>query len=132
MLAGPPSPAGAVCEDRNAFAQANVVDWTAVTRRSFPIQGPTPAMISPNGSLVALVPGADTGFDGTPRTLAGFQACGWIDDTHVIGRQAGNEIPLIFDITTGDLRMMEVPPAATGVRELIRTLDCAGRIPGGL
>ncbi len=120
VLAGPPSKAGVVCEVRNTFAQANVVDWTAVTRRSFPIQGPTPALISPDGRLVALVPAADTAFDGTSRTFAGLQACGWIDDGHVFTGGDAQHQPRIGDISTGAI----IPISAQG--------DCAGRVPGGL
>ncbi|HTE84691.1 MAG TPA: hypothetical protein VK821_08145, partial [Dehalococcoidia bacterium] len=47
VIAGPPSPAGAVCEDTTAYAQANVLDWTGATVHSYPVSGPTPAYLSP-------------------------------------------------------------------------------------
>ena len=119
VIGGPPSPAGAVCED-TTFARARVLNWTAGTVRFFAIQGPTAAYISPAGDLVALTPGPDTGFDGASRSFIGLRACGWIDDTHVIAGGDAQQQPRIGNVTTGAV----VPVAALGL--------CAGRLPGGL
>jgi len=116
-VAGAPSPAGVVCE---TDVQANVLSWTGTTTRSFSIQGLTPANLSPNGSLVAIVPSSDTVIQETSRTLAGMQACGWIDDTHVLSGGDAQRQPRVADITNGNA----VAVAAQG--------DCAGRLPGGL
>jgi hypothetical protein len=120
VIAGPPSPAGAVCEDTAAFAQANVVSWTGTTSRSLTIAGPTLAYLSPNGSQVALVGSAGTVIQESSRQFAGMQACGWIDDTHVFSGGDTQLQPRVGDVTNGNV----VPIAAQG--------DCAGRIPGGL
>jgi hypothetical protein len=117
-LAGPPSPAGVVCEAGDV--QANVLTWTGTTTRSFSIQGPTTAQLSPNGSLVAIEPSGDTIIQETSRTLAGMQACGWIDDTHVLSGGDAQHQPRVGDVTNGNA----VAVAAQG--------DCAGRLPGGL
>ena len=119
VIAGPPSPAGAVCDD-TTFTRARVLNWTAGTVRFFAIQGQTPGYISPAGDLVALTPGPDTGFDGTSRSFIGLRACGWIDDTHVIAGGDAQQQPRIGNVTTGAV----VPVAALGL--------CAGRLPGGL
>jgi len=120
VIAGPPSPAGAVCEDTAAFAQANVVSWTGTTSRSLTIAGPTLAYLSPNGSQVALVGSVGTVIQESSRQFAGMQACGWIDDTHVFSGGDTQLQPRVGDVTNGNV----VPIAAQG--------DCAGRIPGGL
>jgi hypothetical protein len=116
-LAGAPTPAGVVCEND---VQANVLTWTGTTTRSFSIQGPTSAHLSPSGGLVAIVPSGDTIIQETSRSLAGMQACGWIDDTHVLSGGDAQHQPRVGDITNGNA----VAVAAQG--------DCAGRLPGGL
>src|SRR5438874_621622 len=52
VVAGPPSPAGAVCE---TVGYANVLNWIGGTVRSFPINGLTPALLSPDGMVTAIV-----------------------------------------------------------------------------
>jgi hypothetical protein len=116
-LAGAPSPAGVVCE---TDAQANVLNWAGATTRAFSIQGPTPAHLSPNGSLVAIAPSGDTVIQETSRTLAGMQACGWIDDNHVLSGGDAQHQPRVGDVASANA----VAVAAQG--------DCAGRLPGGL
>jgi hypothetical protein len=116
ILAGPPSPAGAMCE---TDAQANVLDWTGTTTRSFAIQGQTPAYLSPNGNQAALVSNSNTVVEGSHTTFTGLQACGWIDSTRVLGNDAQGQ-PGVGDWVTGTV----TPVAAQGF--------CAGRIPGGL
>jgi hypothetical protein len=118
VIVGTPSPAGAVCEDKN-FAQATVLDWTAVTNRAFPVPGPTPALLSPDGRAVALVGSSKTTFD-SPGQPLNMVACGWIDTTHVISGGDQQSQPRIGSLTTGAI----IPVAAQG--------DCAGRLPGGL
>jgi hypothetical protein len=117
LIAGPPSPAGAVCE---SDAQATVLTWTASTARSFSIQGFTPAYLSPGGSLTAIIVNGDTVIQESSKTFPGMQACGWIDDSHVFSGGDAQRQPRVGDITTANI----VPIAAQG--------DCAGRLPGGL
>ncbi len=47
-----------------------------------------------------------------------FEACGWIDSTHMIGGTSAQ--PRVWDFTKTNL----IPVSAQGV--------CAGRLPGGL
>jgi hypothetical protein len=120
VIVGTPSPAGAVCEDKN-FVQASVVDWTATVKSSFPVSGPTPAYLSPDGSLVATVGSTKTTFVGSaPNQALAMQACGWIDSLHVISGGDAQQQPRIGAVNTGAL----TPVAAQG--------NCAGRLPGGL
>ncbi len=121
VITGPPSPAGAVCEDTTAYAQASVLDWTGATVHSYPVSGPTPVYLSPDGTLLA-VPS-----NGAPTTsllptgaAVNLNACGWIDNTHLLSGGDAQHQPSVGDITSGQV----VPVAALG--------DCAGRIPGGL
>jgi hypothetical protein len=121
IIAGPPSAAGAICE---TDAQANVLDWGGTTTRTFSIEGQTPAYLSPNGNQAALVKGnqsnsLDTTIEGSQTTFPGFQTCGWIDSTRVLGTDALGHAR-VADWVTATM----VPVAAEGI--------CAGRIPGGL
>ncbi len=91
--------------------------------KSYPLQSSySSEFLSPNGQAVAVVEAvnSDTVLVGLGRTLTGMQACGWIDDTHVIAGGDLQRQPRVGDATTG----MVVPAAAQGV--------CAGRLPGGL
>jgi len=117
LIAGPPSPAGAVCE---SDTQANVMDWTGTTTRSISIQGPTSAYLSPNGNQAAMVGSADTVVEGTLTTFVGFKACGWIDSARLLAGEDAHSQPRVADYTTGQT----VSVSALGT--------CAGRIPGGL
>lgn len=121
VIAGPPSPAGALCEDTAAFAQLSVLDWTGATAHSYPISGATPAYLSPDGTLVAI---AESGAPITTilptNASATLAACGWIDNTHLLSGGDVQHQPSVGDITTGKV----VPVATQG--------DCAGRLPGGL
>ena len=115
---GPPSKAGVICE---TSVQANVLDWTGTTTRSFSIQGGLAlrAYLSPNGNQAALVADQNTTVEGSLTSFDGFQACGWIDSSRVLGGD-GQGKPMVGDMNTG--RVVSV--AAQG--------GCAGRIPGGL
>lgn len=117
LLAGPPSPAGAVCEDP---PRGVVLNWTAGTVRTFTIPGPVAAYLSPNGANVALVDNNGTTFTGGGSAMAGVFTCAWIDDSHVLAGGDAQQQPRVADVTSGAV----VPVAAQG--------DCVGRIPGGL
>ena len=117
LIAGPPSPAGAVCE---TDVTGTVLTWTGATTRAFAVQGFTPAYLSPDGSLVATIVNGDTVIQESSKTFPGMQACGWIDDTHVFSGGDAQRQPRVGDINTGNV----VPIAAQG--------DCVGRLPGGL
>jgi hypothetical protein len=117
IIAGPPSPSGAICESDTL---ASVMDWTGTTTRSISIQGPTPAYLSPNGNQAAMVGASDTVVEGTLTTFAGFKACGWIDSARLLAGDDAHSQPRVADDSTG----MTVSVSALGT--------CAGRIPGGL
>ncbi|MGH7763966.1 MAG: hypothetical protein ACREOM_06070, partial [Candidatus Dormibacteraceae bacterium] len=121
VIAGAASPAGAVCEDTAGFSKATVLTWTATAVRSIGVSGPTPAYLSPDGNRVALTlfSNGTTSINGADRTLA-MQACGWIDDTHILAGGDAQQQPRVGDVSTGAV----VPVAAQGL--------CGGRLPGGL
>lgn len=114
---GAPSPAGVVCWSNG---QSKVLNWTAGTVRSFPVQGPELQLLSPNGSDVALVDNTATTIQSSGKSMAGMFACTWLDDTHVMSGGDPQHQPRLADVTTGIM----VPVASQG--------DCAGRLPGGL
>jgi hypothetical protein len=121
VITGPPSPAGAVCEDTTAYAQATVLDWTGATVHSYPVSGPTPVYLSPDGTLLAVPSNTAPTTSLLPTSAAvNLNACGWIDNTHLLSGGDAQHQPSVGNITTGQI----VPVAALG--------DCAGRIPGGL
>ena len=121
VIAGAPSPAGAVCEDTATFGQLNVLDWTGAPSHQYPISGATPAYLSPDGALVAVVAfGAPITTLVPTNAAATLAACAWIDSTHLLSGGDAQHQPSVANITNGQV----VPVAALG--------DCAGRIPGGL
>ena len=115
---GSATPAGTLCEN-SGFTSVHVLSWTGATVQSYPIQGPTPAYLSPNGSRVALVVDNATTFAGAKQTLE-MVACGWIDNTHVLAGGDAESQPRVGDLTTGTI----VPVSAQGA--------CAGTIPGAI
>ena len=120
VIAGSPSPAGAVCES-TASLGATVLNWTGSAVRTFPIGSPPPrAYLSPSGSHVALVTSNGTLIEDTRKDFAALATCAWIDDTHVLAGGDVQHQPRIANVTTGVI----VPVSAQGM--------CAGRLPGGL
>jgi hypothetical protein len=119
VIAGAASPAGVACEVTAGYTTLRKLGWTAGVLGTFAINGATPAYISPDGQVVALVAGSTTKFQGATKTLS-MQACGWIDSTHVISGGDVQQQPRIGNVTTGAV----VPVAVQGT--------CAGRLPGGL
>src|ERR1700674_1557036 len=85
VLAGAPSPAGVACEDTTAFAQASVLDWTGAAVHSYPVSGPAPAYLSPDGTLVAIASYTAPTTTLVPSNAAvNLAACSWIDNTHLL------------------------------------------------
>jgi hypothetical protein len=120
VIAGPPSAAGAVCEDTTNLG-ATVINWSGGTVQTFRIGVPASAFISPTGAHIAILDNSNgTLIEDLSQTVTGLFACGWIDDTHLISGGDAQHQPAVADITNGHL----VPVAALG--------DCAGRVPGGL
>jgi hypothetical protein len=117
-VVGGMSPAGAVCEN-TSFTQGIVLNWSGGTIRTFAIQGPVGAYLSPDGSEVAVVDNVSTRLIAHGKSL-NLIACSWIDSTHVISGGDVQQQPRIGNVTTG----VVVPVAAQGT--------CAGRLPGGL
>lgn len=121
-ITGPPSQAGAVCENLNPQQwKGTVLSWTASPIRTFATGGAYGAYISPQGKTVALVTVASdsTTFDDGHPPLA-FRTCGWIDDTHLLSSGDAQRQPRVVDVTNS----ATVVVAAEGF--------CAGRLPGGL
>jgi hypothetical protein len=120
VIAGPASPAGAVCENTPGFVTAQEINWTAGVVASFSIGGPSPAFISPDGSSVAIVNYASGVTNIRVGSSLSMQACEWIDSTHLLSGGDPQQQPRVGDLSRG----VVVPVAAQG--------DCGGRIPGGL
>ena len=112
-----PSPAGVVCENPPT---ATVLNWTAGTVRTYTIQGPVGAYLSPSGANVAFVDNTGTTFTNGGSAMAGLFTCTWIDDTHVLAGGDAQQQARVANVGSGQVS----PVAAQG--------DCAGRIPGGL
>jgi hypothetical protein len=118
VIVSAPSPRGALCET-STFTQVRELNWTGGTVRSFSIQGPTAAYLSPDGAAIAIATDSSTMFDGVKQTLE-LVACGWIDATHGIAAGDTQQQARVGDIATGSV----TPVPAQGT--------CGGRIPGGL
>jgi hypothetical protein len=126
VTAGPPSPAGAVCENTGTLV-ATVLNWTAGTVSTYTMGEISFAYLSPDGDRVAYVNNSGTFVNGPggghslgPRGSGPF-ACTWIDDTHVLSGGDAQHQPVVADAVGGN---PAIPVPAQG--------DCAGRLPGGL
>ena len=120
VIAGPPSPAGVVCESGADFKQGTVLNWTGGTVRTLALNGPSFAYLSPGGGMVAFVDNTGTSFTIGAASINGMFACGWIDDRHVLSGGDPQHQPRVADVINASI----VPVAAQG--------DCGGRLPGGL
>jgi hypothetical protein len=122
VIVGPPSPAGAICENQSNYQIATIYDWTGVQIGGFPIGDATPALLSPNGKLVAVLGDATRARTAIfpSSVVVNLYACGWIDDNHILSGGDTQHPAGVGDVASGKV----VQVAATG--------DCAGRIPGGL
>ena len=112
-----PSPAGVVCENP---PNAIILSWTDTALRTYAIQGPIGAYLSPNGSNVAFVDNIGTTFTNGGSAMSGVFACVWIDDGHVLAGGDFQHQARIGSISDASI----VPVPAQG--------DCGGRLPGGL
>jgi len=115
VVAGAASPAGVVCEDTSTSLLKQLT-WTGGIVKTIPLHNLAPAYLSPDGSSIAVVGvGVTNIFVGGSKN---FEACGWIDSTHMIGGTSAQ--PRVWDFTKAAL----IAVAAQGT--------CAGRLPGGL
>jgi hypothetical protein len=125
-VAGPPSPAGVLCETTEI--SYNAVNWqahpTPINEWISGLSSQRTAYLSPGGTEIAVSQDgtATTVITGNSVRIGPFPlvVCGWIDDTHVLSGGNAQAQPRIADTTTQQV----VPVAAEG--------QCAGRIPGGL
>jgi hypothetical protein len=120
IIAGPASPAGAVCESSPSFVNAQEINWTAGVISTFQVGGPSPAFISPDGNAVAIVNYASGVTNIRNGGSLNLQACQWIDSTHLMSGGDAQQQPRVGNTSNSSV----VPVAAQG--------DCGGRIPGGL
>jgi hypothetical protein len=119
-IAGPPSPAGVVCESSPSFSQGTYLNWTGGTIRTLALNGPSAAFVSPGGGMVAFADPTGTSFTIGAATIPNMAACTWIDETHVMSGGDAQHQPRVADVINGGI----VAVAAAG--------DCGGRLPGGL
>src|SRR5712691_6760340 len=119
-IAGPPSPAGVVCESSPNFTSGTYLSWIAGTVRTLALNGPSAAFVSPGGGMVAFADATSTSFTIGAATIPNMAACTWIDETHVMSGGDAQHQPRVADVINGGI----VPVAAAG--------DCGGRLPGGL
>ena len=112
LLAGPPSPAGALCDARQTY----VLNWTATAIRSMKIPTGTEAFLSPEGDRIARETYLGTSIFGSNTFLPHVVICGWIDNSHVLAGTTGR----VVDVTNGNTLSVAIQG------------DCGGRIPGGL
>ncbi len=119
-IAGPPSPAGVVCESSPNFISGTYLNWIAGTVKTLALNGPSAAFVSPAGGMVAFADATGTSFTIGAATIPNMAACTWIDETHVMSGGDAQHQPRVADVINGGI----VPVAAAG--------DCGGRLPGGL
>jgi hypothetical protein len=119
-IAGPPSPAGVVCEASPNFTSGKHLNWIAGTVKTLALNGPSAAFVSPGGGMVAFAEPAGTSFTIGAATIPNMAACTWIDETHVMSGGDAQHQPRVADVINGGF----VVVAAKG--------QCGGRLPGGL
>lgn len=119
LIAGPPTPAGALCE--STAIDFKVFDWAGNLLKQEPsgLNVRRPVYLSPNGQHIAVSDGATTHLAYEQGTLL-MDVCGWIDNTHLISGGDVQQQPRVGNTATG----VVVPVPAKGA--------CAGRLPGGL
>ena len=117
VVAGTPTTAGVACED-STFTHVRAINWTGGVSYDFQIQNAAPAYVLPDGNGIAIVRNGET--DILVGTQLKMQACGFIDQHHLLAGGDAQQQPRIGDLLTGNI----VPVAAEG--------DCGGAIPGGL
>ena len=119
-IAGPPSPAGAMCITAPDFTSGRQLSWIAGTQRRVSLNSPAALLLSPAGNTVAFSGPTGTEFTIGASPLPNMEVCGWIDETHVMSGGDPQHRPLVADVSNAST----VPVAAAG--------DCGGRLPGGL
>jgi hypothetical protein len=119
-IAGPPSPAGAVCVGGPEFTSGKYLNWTGGTVKTVVLNNPAAAFVSPGGGMIAFADATGTEFTIGAARIPDMAACTWIDETHVMSGGDQQHQPRVADVINGGI----VPVAATG--------DCGGRLPGGL
>ncbi len=98
VVAGAASPAGVVCEDTSTSLLKQLT-WTGGIVKTIPLHILAPAYLSPDGSSIAVVGAGVTNiFVGGSKN---FEACGWIDSTHLIGGTSAQ--PRVWDFTKANL-----------------------------
>lgn len=119
-IAGPPSPAGAMCINAPNLTSGKYLSWTAGTVKTVVLDNPAALLVSPGGGMIAFADPTGTSFTIGAATIPNFDACTWIDETHVMSGGDAQHQPRVADVINGGL----VPVPAAG--------DCGGRLPGGL
>ena len=119
-IAGPPSPAGAMCISGPDFTSGKYQNWTAGTVKTVVLNNPAALLVSPGGSMIAFADPTGTEFTIGAARIPNLDACTWIDETHVMSGGDAQHQPRVADVINGGI----VPVPAAG--------DCGGRLPGGL
>ena len=129
-----PSPAGLACVDTSAL-QASRYDWSGhITAGATTHSSEFQSGLSPSGRSMFLTPGPGIGAPapvtrivvlgtGGGSSVAGHNACLWIDEDHLLAPDAVITFPS-STATTGTV--------ASTVTTLPASGECAGRFPGGL
>ena len=120
VIASAPTPAGALCE--TSTIDFKVYNWSGQLLKQEPsgLSSQAPVYLSPNAQNIAVTDGTTTHLAYNAASPLAMNACGWIDDTHILAGGDAQQQPRVGDFASGSI----VPVAAQGV--------CGGRIPGGL
>jgi hypothetical protein len=116
----PPTPGGVLCETHAIDFIVDGWDGVQVVQEPSGLAAQQWAYLSPNGKLIAVPDGTSTRIPYQNIKPLSMFACGWIDDTHLLGVGAGNAPATIGSLTDGTVTTLTV------------AASCAGRIPGGL
>ena len=119
VIAGPPMPGGVLCETHAIDFIVEGWDGARLVQEPSGLSAQGAAYLSPNGKLIAVPDATSTRIPYQNIKPLSISACGWIDDSHLIG-SAGSAPAKVGNLSGGTVTTLTV--AGT----------CAGRIPGSL
>ena len=119
VIAGPPMPAGVLCENHAIDFIVDGWDGRLQVQEPSGLTAQEAAYLSPNGKLIAVPDATSTRIPYQNIKPLGMSACGWIDDSHLLG-SGGSAPAAVGNLSDGTVTTLTVAGA------------CAGRIPGDL
>lgn len=121
LITGPPAPGGVLCETHGIDFVIAGWDGARLVQEPSGLSAQQAAYLSPNGKLIAVPDPSGTRFPYQSTKPLPMITCGWIDDSHVLGKAGvGPTQATVGNVSDGTITTLTVAGS------------CAGRIPGSL